>query len=310
VIIDQSINMKNLIAYHACIKYVLASLLALIQWNVLQAQNGSSEKLRTRISLNYFDLGHGNRQLKATLNAKTNDGYEKVTGAMIEFYQVVDESVEVALGQSTTNSDGVAIFDIPSAFFDTIAKNTPVVVLASFDGNGELKGSERSSEYLISEASLKFEADDEANYLKFILKFYDETDSLVPAENVNVRFFVRRMFGLLPVSEGFETTDGEGQLTLTFPEDIPGDGSGRLNIIAKVEDHETFGNILLEDYALWGTPLVESESFARTLWGARDNAPFYLLLLVNSLILLIWGVLVYIMSVLFKIRSLGESISA
>ena len=79
-------------------------------------------------------------------------------------------------------------------------------------------------------------------------------------------------------------------------------------IVAKIEDHEKFGNLEFSRKINWGIPLqIDPEKNARELWSSRANAPVYLIVIVNSMLIGIWGVIFYILFQAYKIIKLGRS---
>ena len=102
-------------------------------------------------------------------------------------------------------------------------------------------------------------------------------------------------------------TDEEGYLHFQFPNDIPGDEQGEVTLVARVSDHDEYGTLEAIKTIDWGVPLeVGSGEQERALWASRSNAPLYLIILVNALILGIWGVIAYVIYQLVRIKNLGE----
>ncbi len=112
---------------------------------------------------------------------------------------------------------------------------------------------------------------------------------------------------MLPLSEDPETTDENGEVTADFSSVINGDTAGYLTIVAKVEGHETYGNLEFHRKVKWGTPLIIDPNLnARQLWSSRANAPIYLIVIVNTMLIAIWGVIMYIIFQAFKISKIGR----
>src|SRR4051812_33919944 len=57
----------------------------------------------------------------------------------------------------------------------------------------------------------------------------------MPVKGVEVHFFVKKSFGLLPIGDA-ATTDEKGEASVEFFKDLPGDQNGNVTIIAKVDD--------------------------------------------------------------------------
>ena len=124
-----------------------------------------------------------------------------------------------------------------------------------------------------------------------------------PAQAVAVNFYIKRSVGLLPIAS-MEKTDENGEASTIFPKSIPGDSLGNVTVIARLEDDEA---IMDQKIISWGTKVKYSNEIdQRTLWGSRSNAPTYLIIISNAIILGIWGTMGYILfQLFFKIRKRG-----
>jgi hypothetical protein len=119
--------------------------------------------------------------------------------------------------------------------------------------------------------------------------------------------YVQRLFGLLPLPDNPETTDENGAITVDFPTDLPGDAAGNLIIVARVEENDRYGNLEFRRKINWGVPLlIDPRLHARELWSSRANAPIYLIVLVNTILIGIWGVIAYIVYEVFQIKKIGK----
>lgn len=131
----------------------------------------------------------------------------------------------------------------------------------------------------------------------------------IPAKDVELKIGVQRSASILPVAdEETYTTDSIGQVVTEFKKDsLPGDEKGNVTLVAKVEDNETYGNLIVEKKVPWGTYRPSENNFnRRSLWATGDRAPTWLLFMAGSIIVVIWGVLIYLIFQLFKIKKLGR----
>ena len=126
-----------------------------------------------------------------------------------------------------------------------------------------------------------------------------------PIEEIELYTFVERTFSLLPIGDRFNETDENGELIIEFPSDLPGDTAGLVNIIVKIEDADEYVDTLFSKTIDWGIPLiVDKNENKRALWAASANAPIYLLVLTNSLILIVWGIISYICLKIYHISKM------
>lgn len=126
-----------------------------------------------------------------------------------------------------------------------------------------------------------------------------------PIEEIDLYIYVQRTFSLLPIGDRFTETDENGERKIEFPSDLPGDTLGLVNIIVKIEDADEYTDTSFSKTINWGIPLIIDKSEnKRALWAASANAPIYLLILTNSLILIVWGIIFYICVKIYHISKM------
>ena len=127
----------------------------------------------------------------------------------------------------------------------------------------------------------------------------------IPIEEIDLYFFVERTFSDLPIGDMFNTTDENGEVTIEFPSDLPGDPEGNVSIIVRILESDDFKDAEIRKIAKWGIPLkINQRKNERTLWSASANAPISLLILVNSLLVIAWGMILYFMYKIFLISKM------
>jgi hypothetical protein len=103
-------------------------------------------------------------------------------------------------------------------------------------------------------------------------------------------------------------TDETGTVTVNFPKNMPGDKVGMLTINSKVDGDPKVGDLNAESQINWGIPShIENTLNKRALWAARANAPISLVVVVNLMIALVWGTILYILFKLITINKLGKN---
>lgn len=127
-----------------------------------------------------------------------------------------------------------------------------------------------------------------------------------PAENIRVNIGVQRYFGVLPVTDEVNRTNPEGEVTITFPNDIIGDESGVVNVVASIEDMEynpaetsveiEWGEINPKDY--W--------TERRALWKNNEYVPIWLMASFAIAAIGIWLVIVYVALLVRRIKVEGD----
>ncbi len=153
---------------------------------------------------------------------------------------------------------------------------------------------------------LEVSADDAA---KSITAFVLTADSAkLPLQDVDVHFFIKRYFGLMRIAELINNTGKDGKVTVNIPEKIIGDSLGNITVIAKIENNFLYNDTEVSLTKLWATPLTTGdETFnQRSLWGARDKSPLWLLFMANGIILGVWAVIIFVIYNIFRIKKAGK----
>jgi hypothetical protein len=146
---------------------------------------------------------------------------------------------------------------------------------------------------------LQFVTADSVKTCKAILTANDK-----PAPGVTVKFFVKRMFSLLPIGKPV-TTDDSGTAAVKFPNNLPGGSDGQVVVVAKLDDDPTYGSLQVQDSIKWGAlvPAGDGNWENRSLAASRSKAPMFLIVASNVIIVGIWGTLIYVILQLFKLRN-------
>jgi len=145
------------------------------------------------------------------------------------------------------------------------------------------------------------------NDTKIIEAKVSDTDG-IPIEEVELYFYVKRTFSLLPIGDGFNSTDENGLVELEFPNDLPGDTEGNVTIIVKIIENGLYNDLSIETIKKWGIPTeISDNTEKRSLWAAAANAPISLIISISGMILAIWFIILYIIFSLFKISEIKPS---
>jgi len=133
----------------------------------------------------------------------------------------------------------------------------------------------------------------------------------MPIEDLELYYFVKRTFSLLPIGDPFNSTDENGIIEVEFPNDLPGDTEGNVIIVVKILESDLYNDQTLEVSKNWGTPTVLEDPNAekRSLWAAAANAPISLIVIVSSMIIAVWYMIFFIIFKLYKISRIKPLIN-
>lgn len=127
-----------------------------------------------------------------------------------------------------------------------------------------------------------------------------------PAQNIRVNIGVERYFGVLPVNYQVKRTNAEGEVKMTFPNDIIGDENGVVNVVASIEDME-YNPAETSEEIEWGQ--INPKDYwtdRRALWKNNNYVPVWLMASFALSAIGIWLVIVYVALLARKIKIEGD----
>ena len=269
-------------------------------WLFSQTES-TKKKQKARISLDFFSINNEEQKLVATVKTKIEGFYQNVSDVEIQFFKE-EISPENRLGTIKTGANGIAEINIP-VDADSALWFTYIAIL---ENNPNFRDVEKEIEVKKGFMVMDLEEIDSVKMIKIFVGAPDSVGNITPAEEVNARAYVKRLFGLLPISDEFESTDEEGLLNIEFPSNIIGDKNGDVTIVAQVSDHDEFGNLEFRKSAHWGIPIkMEKSELDEELWLSSSNTPPVFVGIVNTVLIGVLGVVIYILFQLRQIRNLG-----
>jgi hypothetical protein len=275
-------------------------------FNMEVFSQATSKKQKARISLEFVSKNNSNRQLIATVKTKIDRSYQVVSDVKVKFYYN-EVSQNNLIGIKSSDHNGMSILDLPDEnkyYGDAINKFD---FIATIEDNPNFRDTSKEIEIYESRLELNFIEVDSLRIINVRFNAPDSIGNYIPKEDLEIKLYIKRMFGDLLINEEFDTTDESGIFSFDFAGNIPGDENGDLTVIAKIEDDDNFGTVLFENNIQWGD-LLKVDDFAdrRELWTARANTPLSLLILINGMIIAIWGTIFYIILQINRIRKIGK----
>ena len=212
------------------------------------------------------------------------------------------------LGKIKTDEKGESRIFIPATFKPVWDSSTNFTFIAHTDTYGEFES--KTIELQVTKARLTIDTSSDAETRNITVAVTElKNGEWVAAKDVELKIAVKRLLGNLPVGEEETyTTDSTGTAMAEFTRDsLPGNSKGDLILEARTEDNEYYGNLFAEKTVPWGvTPKTDNTFNNRSLWGNRFKTPLWLLALANSIILGVWGVLVYLIILFVRIWKSGK----
>jgi hypothetical protein len=212
------------------------------------------------------------------------------------------------LGNVTTDENGKAIVGIPESVKNIWDSSATVSFSAITDANKDYESTVGTAS--ITKGKIEIDTTSDGTTRTIVAKFLAlNGKNWEPAKDVEMKIIVKRTIGNLSAGDAETyTTDSTGQVSVDFTKiGIVGDAKGMITIIAKTEDNDTYGNVSLEKQVPWGTPFVAKDEFdLHSLFATRDKAPIWLMLLATSIIIGVWGVLIYLVRQIVTIKKQGK----
>jgi hypothetical protein len=293
--------MKNIFS-----KLMLVAVSVLIAGNIATAQ----EKIAPKLRLSYIKHMSGTSEIKARAYSKKGKEFEPCMGVTIGFYKDADEE-QLYKKQDVDHMGETTVLlseQDASAFRDSTGQYH---FYAKIEKNTKYKSAEADLAVMSATIDAEFKQEnDSTKVLKATLMVYDAASKkMIPGASMPLNCGVNGALCLLPVGKELNNTNDQGQIELSFPNDIPGDKDGNLTIVVKLEEDDNYGTVMFEKTVKWGVPLLHPDNplASRSLIGSRNNAPWFMVVVISSILIAIWGYLCYIVFGLYKISKSGHA---
>ncbi|RTL57393.1 MAG: hypothetical protein EKK37_15215 [Sphingobacteriales bacterium] len=284
-------------------KYIFAVLLILFSISNTSVAQGS--KIDPIVNLAYFNNNNHDQHILVNTKAKINDHFQQLAGIKVAVYITAQDPVNL-VGKGETGEEGELIIFFPPGIKAEWMKAAKQNFIAVTEPSKEYNAATGTLD--ITKARIKI---DTAEDKKIIAVVEELKDSVwTPIKNVDVKLAIKRLGGDLSVDEPPQyTTDSSGTISADFKRDsLPGDNKGNLVLVAKVEDNDIYGNLSIEKTVPWGNKFTYVYAYdKRTLFARRGRSPLWLDIMAYSIIIISWGVLLYLIFQLFKIKRLGKN---
>jgi len=288
--------MKHLNPRHLVLLILLCVFISPFLSQKLEAQD--KKKIKLRIKADYTKIIDHSCFVDLTTTAKINKKNTGVANLNLTIINETDDN-QLELGQATTNHDGKVRFlinDLNKLLKDSLGFYTLKI---KFKGDDRFKKASKGLSFKDANIEAKSYTKDSINYVSATLKDV-YLDSLLSETPLNVS--VERLFKSLPLGEEFNYTDKNGTIVVPIEEGIPG-LDGKLVIEVVLNDSDDYGTVKALVNTTFGKKIVLDNSFEnRTLWSPRNKTPIFILIFANLLIFAMWGIIIYLITNLFRIN--------
>ena len=258
------------------------------------------EKLEAIIQASYKKSGN-DKTANVNVTAKRKDRKVIVPENLLIKFYVKDHNELKFLDKAYTDEKGNASIKLPGdlPLDDTRFFN----ITAKIENDSLYENAEDNIHVKEATLNLKLNQVDTSNLVVAKVTEHDASGMEVPVKDVEIKFYVQRLFGVLSAGEDYTVvTNEQGEAPFNYPKNISGDYSGNITVVARIVDNDQYGNMECKTDAKWGVPLaVEKDPFPRALW--EPTAPPQLILTFCTLFAGIWFTYFFVFSQLSKINS-------
>ena len=288
-------------------KNIIRCLTIIFLFSGFNAIAQDAQKNDLSVSLSYFISYNKVPYLLVKVKTKVDGKFTPVADVNFNLYLDKD-SAGTLINKVVTNAKGEATAVIPPTLKSQWSSSIKHTFLATFEGNKKFESAK--ADLTVGRAKIVLDTTSDKKIIATVLELKDT--SWVPVKGVELKIAVKRLDADLSVNETASfTTDSTGQASADFKRDsIPGDLQGNIILVAKVEDNDQYGNLLVEKTVPWGSKFVPNNNFdRRTLFATRDKTPFWLMFMAYSIVFTVWGILISLILSIFKIKKIGEQVS-
>jgi hypothetical protein len=298
MILNAEKSMKRILAA-LTLPLVVSFILTLSTGNVF----GQEEQSAVTLTFTTWKYADGTRTLVSGITATDSIGEAPVQGLEIHFFNP-SEAGENLIGSINTGANGKAILSIaPSA--KLIADNNGIMKFTCrFDGTPKYEASEAEIKVKDARIEMGFAEIDSVRKITYKGVVKNAKGEEQPLANMDVYFYVPRMFSMLKVVDGWLEEDGEGESD--FPGDLIGDSTGVVKMYARIEENPDFGNLEAEGATNWAIPKhnEKREGPQRELW--TPIAPLWMIITLIIMLTGVWAHYLYAIVQLVLINRAGK----
>jgi hypothetical protein len=263
-----------------------------------ETEQETVEKIRPIVSLESHKNKDNSRTLIGVFKYRDPETrkFAEVKDVPLNFYVGVDSLI--SLGSFNTDIEGKAYCKIDLKV--KLPKNEEGYITFSveFEGNQSFKSRGSEAEVIDLDLGLSLEVVDSVKTITVKAEKILANDERVPLNEVEIPIYVKRMFSDLKIGDVY-LEEGEG--TFEFPENIPGDTLGMVQILAKLIDDEDYAYVEKSEDIDWGVVTSHHEIYhPRSLW--TQVAPVWMIVTLTIMLAGVWGHYIFVIIQLIRLK--------
>jgi hypothetical protein len=270
----------------------------------LNAEPILQKRGRTRMKVYYEKQSNNDRKISLILLQGSGKNMVGVPKAKIRL-TTFNLANELELTILTTDENGEATLVIEAGY--TLPKDDDgyTVIKAVYSGNEALKGVKKQIKFMDLNIGVAFDIIDSVKQITISTIKLDSLGNKIPVAGIELKVGVERLYSILYLDK--IETNTKGLATMEFPNDIPGDSIGNLNLIIRVEEDDDYGTISKSAKIQWGTIVDYSiTTSGRCLYG--DQAPLWMIIAVSIILTGAWFHFILAISKVVKMRNIAQDL--
>lgn len=292
---------------------IIAALTFTYNSAIAQETKDSASKLSFTMNISTI-VSNGTRSVKVMVTKKENKKTIIVddlnTPLNLYLNEVKDYDPVTGTGwisKTLLNNEGEGIFTFP-AWFRTLADSVhEYTFIVKMIADPKYEDAEEQITVADAKINLEYSGEDSVKTLAASISGWKD-QAYIPVANAELKLCIKRTFNFLPFGQVGASTDSSGIISGELPLDLPGNANRTITIAARLEDDATYGTVEVTKDVPWAILPKANPVRGRTLWSPGDNAPLLLVISSVTIIVIIWGTIFYLVSLLFKIKNLGKTL--
>jgi len=261
----------------------------------------AQKKTRTRLKMDYEKLSNDDKRISVALiqgSGKKMSGVENAELTLATY----DQDEEIELTRLLTDAEGEVMLLVEAGYQFPRDKDGYAVITATYSGNDSLKSANKQIKFMDLNVDIIFDIKDSIKFVMVSAYAIDSTGIKKPIEELKFNIGVERLYSILYLEQ--VETDDEGHGSMEFPTDLPGDSTGYVKVIVKLDGHDDYGTIIKSAETNWGT-IVDYSTMTnnRSLFG--DNAPLWMIISVAVILTGAWFHFILAIFKVYKMRKLA-----
>ncbi len=256
----------------------------------------TTKKNTVRMKVQYVKIMNGEVFFNIKATSRVNKKNIGVSNVDLRVFNELDDE-NILLGKSTTDIKGETKFSLKNINIIKPDSTGVYNIKVTFKGNDTFKKAIKRISFKNADINAKLITKDSINYITATLL---DASTGTPIEDVSLGVQLQRLFQALQIEE-FNITDENGTIIVPIEDGIPGI-DGNLTIEVILSESDDFGTVIATVIAPIGIPIVDESTFDdRKMWSPRNKTPVFLLIFPNLIIFGMWGLIIYLITNLFKI---------